>query len=104
MCGKFVQIEGHKCFIQPETKKKNKNRSEEKEEDSVENDVSALFDTECREDNNEDDEPIEEDLTEMLFFDFECSQENSRSKSVYRSKRSRRRMGLSRRYDAKGFL
>ena len=76
MCGRFEQIEAHKCSIQPETKKKNKSRSEEEKEESVDQDVSALFDTECCEDNNEDDEPIEEDLTELLFFDFECSQEN----------------------------
>ena len=69
-CGKFVQTEGHEYFIKPETKKrKRRNRSEEEE-------PIGFFDTECREDNNEDDEPIEETLTDLLYFDFECRQEN----------------------------
>ena len=45
-------------------------RNQEEESDGV-------FDTECREDNHEDDdEPIEETLTELLFFNLECRQEN----------------------------
>ena len=71
---RFVKLEDHKCFIQPETKKRKKrNRSVEEEEEPIEN---GLFDTECREHNNEHDEPIVETLTDLLFFDFECRQEN----------------------------
>ena len=71
ICGKYVQIEGHHCFIQPETKKRKRKRSEEEEE------LDEFFNTECREDNHEDDdEPVEETLTDLLFFDFECRQEN----------------------------
>ena len=67
VCGKYVQIEGHHCFIQPETKKRRRKRSEEEQESN------GFFNTECREGNGEenDDEPIEEkNLTEL------CSQEN----------------------------
>ena len=46
ICGKYVQLEGHRYFIQPETKKKKKLVSEE-EEEVPENgyDVTAFFDT-----------------------------------------------------------
>ena len=49
ICGKFVQLEGHRCFIQPETKKKKTSHEVEEEEEVPENgyDVSAFFDTEC---------------------------------------------------------
>ena len=70
ICGKFVKLEDHKCFIQPEMKKRKRDRSEGEEESN------GFFDTECREDHHEDDEPIEEPLTDLLFFDFECRQEN----------------------------
>ena len=71
ICGKFVKIEDHKCFIQPELKKRKRDHSEEEEESN------GFFDTECRDDNHEDDdEPFEETLTDLLFFDFECRQEN----------------------------
>ena len=73
ICGKFVKIEGHKCFIQPETKKRKKRHRSEEEEDEESN---GFFDTECREGNHEDDQPDEETLTDLLFFDFECRQEN----------------------------
>ena len=52
-------------------KKKEDRRFEEKEK--------AFFDTEYHED--EDDEPIEETLTDLLFFDFECRQENGMHES-----------------------
>ena len=51
----------------------------EEEEEVPENryDVSAFFDTECRQGEREpEDEPVEESLQELLFFDFECRQEN----------------------------
>ena len=73
-----MQLEGHRCFIQPETKKK-KTSHEVEEEEVPENgyDVSAFFDTECRKGEREpEDEPVEESLQELLFFDFECRQEN----------------------------
>ena len=39
--------------------------------------VSDFFDTECRQGEQEPkDEPVEESLQELLFFDFECRQEN----------------------------
>ena len=79
ICGKFVQLEGHRCFIQPETKKKKTSHEVEEEEEAPENgyDVSAFFDTECRQGEREpEDEPVEESLQELLFFDYECRQEN----------------------------
>ena len=79
ICGKFVQLEGHRCFIQPETKKKKTSHEVEEEEEVPENgyDVSAFFDTECRQGEREpEDEPVEESLQELLLFDFECRQEN----------------------------
>ena len=79
-CVKYVQLEGHRCTIQPETKKKKKPAPEVEEEKEVpENgyDVTAFFDTECRQGEREPkDEPVEESLRELLFFDFECRQEN----------------------------
>ena len=54
ICNSFVQLKGHKCFIQPEKR----NRPEEEEDEFLE----------CREDD-------EQTLTELLFFDFECRQE-----------------------------
>ena len=51
-------------------KRKKRDRSEEEEKSG------GLFDTECRENHHEDDEPIKESLTDLLFFDFECRQEN----------------------------
>ena len=69
ICGKFVKLKDHYCFIQPETKKrKRRSRSEEEE--------GGFFDTECREEDNDDDEPVEETLTDLLFFYLECRQEN----------------------------
>ena len=73
-----MQLDGHRCFIQQETKKR-KTSSVEEEEEVPENgyDVSAFFDTECRQGEREqEDEPVEESLQELLFFDFECRQEN----------------------------
>ena len=75
-----MQLEGHRCYIQPETKKKRKNATpEEKEEEMPENGygVAAFFDTECRQGEREaEDEPVEEVLQDLLFFDIECRQEN----------------------------
>ena len=70
ICGKFVKLEGHYCFIQPETKKRKRKRSVEEGEES-----GGFFDTECREEDD-DDEPVEETLTDLLFYDLECRQEN----------------------------
>ena len=79
ICGKFVQLEGHRCFIQPGTKKRKPSHEVEEVEEVPKNgyDVSAFFDTECRQGEREpEDEPVEESLRELLFFDFECRQEN----------------------------
>ena len=72
---------GPSLLLQPETKKKKKPISEEEreEEEMPENgyDVAALFDAECRQGEREvEDEPVEESLHDLLFFDFECRQEN----------------------------
>ena len=78
-CGKYVQLEGHRCYIQPETRKKKKPTPEEEEEEMPENgyDVAAFFDTECRQGEREpEDEAVEESVKELLFFDLECRQEN----------------------------
>ena len=78
ICGKWVPLEGRRCYIQPETKEKKKPAPEEEEEmpeDGYE--VLAFFDTECRQGKREpEDEPVEESMKELLFFDFECRQEN----------------------------
>ena len=75
-----MQLERHRCYIQPETKKKKKPTPEEGEEEEMpENgyDVSAFFDTKCRQGEREpEDEPVEESLRELLFFYFECRKEN----------------------------
>ena len=74
-----MQLEGHRCFIQPETKKKKTSHEVEEEEEVPENgyDVTAFFDIECRQGEREpEDEPVEESLQKLLFFDFECRQEN----------------------------
>ena len=74
-CGKYVQLEGHRCYIQPETKKKKPTPEEEEEEEMPENgyDVSASFDTECRQGEREpEDEVVEESMKELLFFYCEC--------------------------------
>ena len=49
-CGKYVHLEGHRCYIQPETKKKRKNPTPEGEEEIPDDGygVSAFFDMECR--------------------------------------------------------
>ena len=48
ICGKYVQLEGHRCYIQPETKKKKKpeERGEEEMPESGYG-VSDLFGMEC---------------------------------------------------------
>ena len=78
ICGKYVRTEGHRCYIQPETKKNRKNPTPEEGEIPGDGyDVSAFFDTECRQgEQEEEDEPIEESMKELLFFDLECRQEN----------------------------
>ena len=76
-CGTYVQLEGHRCYIQPETKKKKPTPKEEEEMPENGYDVSAFFDTECRQGEREpEDEAVEESMKELLFFDFECRQEN----------------------------
>ena len=37
ICGKYVQLEGHRCYVQPETKKKKKPAPEVEEEEVREN-------------------------------------------------------------------
>ena len=78
ICGKHVPLEGHRCYIQPETKKKKKPTPEEEEEIPEDGyDVSVFLDTECRQGEREfEDEPVEESKKELLFFEFECRQEN----------------------------
>ena len=79
ICGKYVQLEGHHCYIQPETKKKRKIRLLKKKKKCRKNgyDVSAFLDTECRQgEREEEDEAVEESMKELLFFDLECRQEN----------------------------
>ena len=80
ICGKYVRIEGHHCYIQPETKKKKKKNPDPEEEEEMPEDgydVSAFFDTECRQGEREsEDEPVEESMKELLFFDIESRQEN----------------------------
>ena len=54
ICGKYVRIEGHHCYIQPETKKKKKNPDpEEKEIPEDGYDVSAFFNMECQQGERE---------------------------------------------------
>ena len=101
ICGKYVQLEGHRCYIQPETKEKKKPAPEEGEEEEMpENgyDVSDFFDTECRQGERElEDEPVEESLREPLFFGFECRQENGNTSPIYALYRTRlARNGFSR--------
>ena len=73
-----MPLEGRRCYIQPETKEKKKPAPEEEEEmpeDGYE--VLGFFDTGCRQGKREPkDEPVEESMKELLFFDFECRQEN----------------------------
>ena len=60
-----------------ETKKRKKPDPEVEEVPENGYDVSAFFDTKCRQGEREpDDEPVEESIKELLFFDFECRQEN----------------------------
>ena len=74
----YVLLEGHRCYIQPETKKKRKNPTPD-EEEMPENgyDVTGFFDTECRQGERDDeDEAVEECMKELLLFDLKCRQEN----------------------------
>ena len=60
-CGKYVRPQDHLCYMQPEEKKKKKKTTYEDEDiPQSEYDVSAVSET----------------LRELLFFDFECRQEN----------------------------
>ena len=73
-----MQLEGHRCYIQPEPKKKRKNPTPE-EEEMPENSygVASFFDRECQKGEREDeDETVEKFMKELLFFDLECRQEN----------------------------
>ena len=72
ICGKYVQLEGHRCYIQPETKKKKKRGPEEVEgeEEMPENGygVSDFFDTECRQGEREpEDEPLKNRCGTAIF-------------------------------------
>jgi hypothetical protein len=60
-----VHLEGHQCFIQRESKNRKKSYEEE--------DVSVFFDTECCQ---PEPETVEESMSDLLFFDFDCRQEN----------------------------
>ena len=81
-CGKYVLPQDHLCYMRPEEKKKKKTKttSTREDEDIPQNGyhVSVFFDTECRQGEREpsEDEGEEETLRELLFFDFECRQEN----------------------------
>ena len=79
-CNRYVDTKYHQCYMQPEKKARKSHRSStDDDEDIPENgyDVSMFLDLECRQGG---DEPIEDDETptssELLFFDFECRQEN----------------------------
>ena len=62
ICGKWVPLEGHRCYIQPETKKKKKPAAEEEMPEHG-YDVLAFFDTECRQGEREpEDELVEESM------------------------------------------
>ena len=80
ICGKYVRIEEHHCYIQIETKKKKKKNPDPEEEEEIPEDgygVAAFFDTECRQGEREpEDEPVEESMKELLSFDIESRQEN----------------------------
>ena len=70
-CGKYAQLEGHRCYIQPETKKK-KNRLLKKRKKKCWK--TGLT---CRPSLIQNvDRANEESMKELLFFDFECRQEN----------------------------
>ena len=80
-CGKYVRPQDHLCYMQPEEKKKKTKTTSTHEDEGIPQsgyDVSAFFDTECRQGEREpsEDEGEEETLRELLFFDFECRQEN----------------------------
>lgn len=66
--------------MQPEEEKKTKKPLPREDEDMPQNgyNVSTFFDTECRQRERESskDEGEEETLWVLLFFDFECQQEN----------------------------
>ena len=86
ICGRWVNIKDHKCYMQPETKKKKRKtrrRRRSSENDVPEGRVDArwFLDTECEQGEGEStDEEEEEQRTstygQILFFDFECRQEN----------------------------
>jgi hypothetical protein len=67
---RFVKV----LDLQPESKKRKRSyEEEEEEEEEVDEarDVSAFFDTECRQAEPEE-ETLEEQITDLLFFYFEC--------------------------------
>ena len=76
ICRKYLQLEGHRCYIQPETKKKRKNPTPEEEMPENGYNVAGFFDMECRQGKREEDDVVEESMKELLFFDLECWQEN----------------------------
>ena len=74
------------------------------EEDEDDDDLGGFFDTECRVGNNEDEdeEPFEEVLTDLFFLDLECRQENGTHEPnlcVVQNEAD-----FPRRYDEKGLL
>ena len=85
ICKEYTRPGKHRCYMQPETKKKRRGRrsSPENDEDVPEEGVDArwFLDTECQQGGEE---PVEEEEEEepmssydqLLFFDFECRQEN----------------------------
>ena len=101
ICGKYVQLEGHRCYIQPETKKKKKTAPEEgEEEEKLENGygVSDFFDTEYRQGERElEDEPVEESLRDCYFLTLNADKKTGITSPIYVLYRTRlARNGFSR--------
>ena len=74
-----MQLEGHRCYIQPETKKKRKNLTTEEAEMPEDGyGVASFFDAKSRQGERKEDEDdaVEESMKELLLFDLDCRQEN----------------------------
>ena len=68
ICSKYVQPENHKCYIQPAVKKQT-NVTESSGSDFLEGEAHVEGET------NEDDTSADGGYNQLLFFDFECTQE-----------------------------
>ena len=60
ICNEYIQLENHHCYMRPV-----------KKGSTVENEVVNLLDNEA-----EDEDVTEAEYDQLLFFDFECRQEN----------------------------